>query len=382
LTKRKIIFHIGQPKTGSSALQAFLSVNANRLAECGIGYPFPEGESTVASGYCTGNVVHTMQSIARSNGDGSHPEKLGPISLFENYFLDAINLGLRDSNESIVLFSAEGLSAPFANFALPVFRQLNMAHEVEIVCFVRDPYDFAISAWKQGVKTGRRTEDFETFIRSRIEKKSFGLETVATYVPAVSDAKLINYDTHRKDIFTPFLRAIGVSDKLGKFKVPSNSQTTPSVSYSQATALVQARKIVRSPLFYALLTKRFRSQKESAPDPYIRKLDQLIMDYMKESLERLNDLLPDGQKLRTTVRDEDDLLSEKVSLEILRSVMEVANEASELNTKRSVSRKLKGLPADFDPLVYLLLNPDLEAAGVDPASHYLNNGRFEARRYS
>ncbi|MEO0911309.1 MAG: hypothetical protein AAFX96_13555 [Pseudomonadota bacterium] len=253
MTKRKIIFHIGQPKTGSSALQAFLSVNANRLAECGIGYPFPEGESTVASGYCTGNVVHTMQSIARSNGDGSHPEKLGPISLFENYFLDAINLGLRDSNESIVLFSAEGLSAPFANFALPVFRQLNMAHEVEIVCFVRDPYDFAISAWKQGVKTGRRTEDFETFIRSRIEKKSFGLETVATYVPAVSDAKLINYDTHRKDIFTPFLRAIGVSDKLGKFKVPSNSQTNPSVSYSQATALVQARKIVRSPLFYAFL---------------------------------------------------------------------------------------------------------------------------------
>jgi len=39
------------------------------------------------------------------------------------------------------------------------------------------------------------------------------------------------------------------------------------------------------------------------------------------------------------------------------------------------------LPLDFDPVVYLKLNPDVALAGVDPHAHYLLHGSFEARRY-
>ncbi|RZL53663.1 MAG: glycosyltransferase, partial [Variovorax sp.] len=41
-----------------------------------------------------------------------------------------------------------------------------------------------------------------------------------------------------------------------------------------------------------------------------------------------------------------------------------------------------GLPADFVGSVYLKLNPDLLAAGVDPASHFLSHGQRENRRYA
>lgn len=34
----------------------------------------------------------------------------------------------------------------------------------------------------------------------------------------------------------------------------------------------------------------------------------------------------------------------------------------------------------FDPQLYLLANPDVAAAGVDPAQHYLLHGRREKRR--
>jgi hypothetical protein len=38
-------------------------------------------------------------------------------------------------------------------------------------------------------------------------------------------------------------------------------------------------------------------------------------------------------------------------------------------------------PHDFDPQVYLELNADLKAAGVNPIDHYNFVGRFEGRRY-
>jgi hypothetical protein len=39
------------------------------------------------------------------------------------------------------------------------------------------------------------------------------------------------------------------------------------------------------------------------------------------------------------------------------------------------------LPADFDALVYLELHPDVKAAGMDPAKHYLAFGMREGRAY-
>ena len=42
---------------------------------------------------------------------------------------------------------------------------------------------------------------------------------------------------------------------------------------------------------------------------------------------------------------------------------------------------MNDLPGDFDPNVYLELNPDVARAGVDPATHYLQYGAKEGRLY-
>jgi len=39
------------------------------------------------------------------------------------------------------------------------------------------------------------------------------------------------------------------------------------------------------------------------------------------------------------------------------------------------------LPKDFDAEIYLELHPDVKAAGVDPAEHYLEFGVKEKRAY-
>ena len=43
------------------------------------------------------------------------------------------------------------------------------------------------------------------------------------------------------------------------------------------------------------------------------------------------------------------------------------------------SAALNGLPADFDAALYLRLNPDVAAAGIGAAAHYLSHGRAEGR---
>ncbi|WP_455921262.1 hypothetical protein [Pseudomonas putida] len=43
---------------------------------------------------------------------------------------------------------------------------------------------------------------------------------------------------------------------------------------------------------------------------------------------------------------------------------------------------MPALPKDFSPELYLQLNPDVLAAGVDPAAHYLKHGIAEGRQYT
>lgn len=48
---------------------------------------------------------------------------------------------------------------------------------------------------------------------------------------------------------------------------------------------------------------------------------------------------------------------------------------------RNRVRNGSGVPSDFDPEGYYRLNPDVAAAGLDPATHYRNHGKLEGRRY-
>jgi hypothetical protein len=67
---------------------------------------------------------------------------------------------------------------------------------------------------------------------------------------------------------------------------------------------------------------------------------------------------------------------------------EAIGSGHERQSKQSLVRWIRkrltapsGLPRDFDPVAYYRLNPDIAITKVDPASHYLANGKAEGRRY-
>ncbi len=88
--------HIGQHKTGSSAIQAHLSLNAAAFEKSGIGYPFLEGDKTSLSGFCSGNILHKMKT--RSVKDGL-PLNLTEIS--EKYFDTTVRKELSATRQKV-----------------------------------------------------------------------------------------------------------------------------------------------------------------------------------------------------------------------------------------------------------------------------------------
>ena len=65
----------------------------------------------------------------------------------------------------------------------------------------------------------------------------------------------------------------------------------------------------------------------------------------------------------------------------LRNVSRLLNRSRKTANPGS-TLELYRLPEDFDPDMYLKLNPDLAEAAVDPSTHYLSHGHQEGRAFS
>jgi hypothetical protein len=126
---------------------------------------------------------------------------------------------------------------------------------------------------------------------------------------------------------------------------------------------------------------RFRSDHERTPDPYFPNLDVQILDHLRKPIQRLNTLLAEGEKLREHPRKSESTDNDQTNFARMTPFMEVVREVLEMQPTQPRIRHKKGLPADFDPRVYVLLNPDLKADGVNPVKHYLQHGVFEGRAY-
>lgn len=374
--KRHIYIHVGAPKTGSSAIQAFLSLNVATLAINDVSYPFPEGKKTITTGVCTGNIIHELQRKATEDGTSTHNR-----GLLEAYLEETVREALSSTKHTNVVFSSEALSRLTSPKIMDFYRRLADEYNVTFISFFRDVYDQSMSAWKQSIKIGISPRPFATWIEQRIKRGSFDSEHAVELIDAGFDVKLINFDVHRKDLSSIFLREIGLDPALTGFARPTKNISNPSLSYRQAAQVAMAAKHIDSSLFNALLLQRFRAEPDKTPDPYFLEVDKMLMDHLRVSLNEMNNRLPESHKVRTEVRNSPDAGDVAFSLESMASFMEVVRETLATPQAELPAVPQEGLPEDFIPKVYLLLNPDIAEAGVDPIRHYIAHGAFEGRIY-
>lgn len=143
-----IVFHIGAPKTGSSAIQKYLLENRNKLIQFGFYYP-----------------EHGLDENGISGGQSIIGKKLIDGELNEAYaVLETFMKEAKERNCTLVV-SAESL------FNRPQqLRAITGNYRCKVISFFRDPLESIYSNYNQGIKRHYSTARLETFCKNLLDK--------------------------------------------------------------------------------------------------------------------------------------------------------------------------------------------------------------------
>ncbi|WP_051275663.1 hypothetical protein [Aestuariibacter salexigens] len=135
---KRIIFHVGPPKTGSSAIQNCLAENAKQLRTHGILYPLHNRDSNFVS---SGN----MDSVFSKNSEGEWT--------FNQLKWQELEARFRRSTCHTLLLSSEFFFSKMEE----ITEHISHAH---FIAYIRDPLATRESEYNQGVKRHGQTAAF------------------------------------------------------------------------------------------------------------------------------------------------------------------------------------------------------------------------------
>lgn len=265
--KKRIIFHIGPPKTGSSAIQHFLHAKRDELKNHGIFYP---KHGVDKNGVSSGNAraICSQNSGGRLHLDISKLNKA--LHRFEN-----------DDSVHTLLFSSE-------SFFRIIDDIISAIPDVHIIAFIRNPVEYQLSIYNQSVK---RHGNCNTLLK--VKRLNFGQwEKLITVADSISHRQchFFSYKSagNNGNIISDVLNVLGVNESL---KV---SSTAINNSYSFA-ALELKRWLNQFSIaaFQVEIDLYLQSLSENS-EPYRLLSDNEVANYyqqLSKALTKFNDLL-------------------------------------------------------------------------------------------
>jgi hypothetical protein len=231
--KKRLIIHIGLPKTGTTSLQRFFAVNDQKLEELGVTYPnlINEGFGWAAlRGMGSGNAFIKSPNLEwESNNLVSRSEWLINESL------------CRQIGTSTILLSSEILSFVASEIEFwSALSAIQIRHncEIEVVAYLRDPFKSLVAEYQQKVKLSGFSCNFDDFIM-KIMTEDFGISfktqrTIQNIVSMSTNAgiqfRLFRYEDSLPSIERHFITNILQMDTHGfNFEsVLANPSLSPS----------------------------------------------------------------------------------------------------------------------------------------------------------
>ncbi len=194
---KKLYLHIGTGKTGSSALQSWLSLNAKALRRQGIDYAdlAPEAKHGAIS---SGNGYQLLHALRESIEEA---ERL----INTVYFYS-------ESNHTAIISSEilQGINPVFIQQISDICEKNDI--EVTIIAYARSIYEKAYSAYLQEVKRNALVDPFSeesvgtNFIRN--------VNNLKRYSKVFGDRfRVLNYDAVKHDIYSSFAAIVGVDTR-------------------------------------------------------------------------------------------------------------------------------------------------------------------------
>jgi hypothetical protein len=216
--KQTIILHIGSNKTGSSAIQEFLRVNAELLKTAGL--VVAPGDLT-PHGAVTGQHVPTIEALRR-NTEGGRADM--------DARLKALTTALAPGAK--LLISAENLSNPAG--ANELFVQAAKDYDLHVVLYIRRQDDLLLSSWQQW--SSKITDDFWAWMLQSVGVRGDWRVVLMQWEQIVQreNISVRIYDRAKLaggDVVEDFAELLGIAQLLGQCR-RGNGDANPS--YSEA----------------------------------------------------------------------------------------------------------------------------------------------------
>ena len=384
MTRPKVIFHIGMPKTGSSAIQHVLAANVDALSELGVHIPYPE--TLARSGKATaGNAERLWNLIGESDS--------------ESETTDAVRTWLAESiaPEGLTLLSSEFLSILSEKETEILAAVTQEFADAAIVLVLRDIYDHAFSVWTYKSKEGRETESFTEFCGSNYIHPPPGqsgtpIEPLEKFSRHFDDVRLGHYSSESGALAMMFFARVGIEIPAGEI-AGGDIRVNPSLSLEEIELVRVLNEVDPSRRAAQRLGDGFLRQSRSEnPIPDDPEALIALENALGESVCEINERYFGGKSvLRFRSQSMEgsaespspvamkavELLGEEIALMwkyILKSL-----ESRLPEWELSLARFAPEIPADFDPIDYLRINPDVLLAGADPYQHYAESGKKAGR---
>lgn len=393
-SKIKTLFiHAGGAKTGSSALQNFFELNKNELKNYNLDYE-------------NSQKLQFEQEHIFGNG----------MYLFDK--LNDGNLNNQDLDNVLASYFKQSSKAICSN---EYFQSLNEAAwqklidsckrleiTLEIIFYIRDVAPFFVSVYDQVIKRHGEYLPITTWAENWPWEHLDTLKILIKFKDTIK-IKVVSYDANKSNLIGSFLDLIELDSNYivreeDKLRIVNRSLTeiernillsvnkefsdkycgeiTDLLIYNNPNAQY-SQQYDEHLLTY--LTTRFQKEVDWVNDMFFEGASIVaILNPNKLSTKKINlntgktseGIVVDWaiQKLKTQKQD-----VERFLLSALKKAIENLIEAS--NNSTNSSNSYTGIPSDFNGLMYVLLNPDLLIAQVDPYKHYANHGISENRIY-
>ncbi len=225
---RRVIIHIGLGKTGTSSIQAWLSLNADRLLKQDIYYA-DLNPAAKQGNITSGNGVPLVEACQTGQ-----VKKIK--SCFRKYYCERWRLFRARKTALVSSESFQDLN--LEQIALLEATLTSLGYEVSVIAYVRSAYEFLYSSYLQGIKRHGFTHLFSQNPGGDYSRQK---NILFHYRDIFGERFQVgHYDGIKSDILPDFARRAGI-EPLGL--IPLDQKVNRSLTYEEAQCLLKMNRL-------------------------------------------------------------------------------------------------------------------------------------------
>lgn len=258
-SKKRIAFHLGWPKTGTTALQYVLQERADAIRESGVYVPPnildpsnpDDSRNEELRTYIKGRSHSTISNELMGINDFARDRGLDDKTAVAGAFDNAVK-AFAQSDCSNMALSHEGLFWSSQKLPRGFFDRYAQDYRIDGLAYARRYDSYLVSLYRQNIKSGfAKPQTFAEFVDTRLSPRRGARNRVLMHLEAFRElgirVELRSYDERRNEVLEDALQFFGVEPKSVPTNVPPNL-SNPSLADEVALFIFELQRRLDRPM--------------------------------------------------------------------------------------------------------------------------------------